>query len=166
MGAVVTLFRVSLPRKLTTQEAGRSPRRRGFLVTRVALPLLVVLLWTLAAPRDHASAEARRTWADLVQSLSEPAGYFDSDNFISNETSYETVLTRLSELKLQGGVYIGVGPDQNFTYLTRLRPEQAIIIDIRRQNMLQHLLYKALMERARSRLEYLSLLFSRPVKLP
>lgn len=127
---------------------------------------LLLALWTSPAPGFHASAEGRRNWAELVESLSEPGGYFDSDNLISNETSYVTVLPRLRDLKLQGGVYIGVGPDQNFTYLTTLRPEQAIVIDIRRQNMLQHLLLKALMERARSRLEYLALLVSRPVTLP
>jgi hypothetical protein len=42
----------------------------------------------------------------------------------------------------------------------------AIIIDIRRQNMLQHLVFKVLFEKASSRAEYLALLFAKePPKL-
>jgi hypothetical protein len=133
---------------------------------RYALVLISILLLVVTSPARDATAGGRRDWADLVRSLSEPGGFFDSDNFISNETSYLTIVPRLKELGIHGGVYIGVGPDQNFSYMAHIRPEQAIIVDIRRQNMLQHLLFKALMERARSRLEYLTLLFCKPVKLP
>jgi hypothetical protein len=41
-----------------------------------------------------------------------------------------------------GGTYLGVGPEQNFTYIAALRPKMALIIDIRREMMLQHLMYK------------------------
>jgi hypothetical protein len=58
-------------------------------------------------------------------------------------------------------VYLGVGPEQNFTYLVALQPKLAFIIDIRRQNMLEHLLYKALIERSATRVEFLSRLFAR-----
>jgi hypothetical protein len=61
-----------------------------------------------------------------------------------------------------GGVYIGVGPDQNFTYVSALRPAMAFIIDIRRQNMLLHLMDKALIEMSDDRADFLSRLFSRP----
>ena len=57
---------------------------------------------------------------------------------------------------------MGVGPDQNFTYVVALRPKIAFIVDIRRQNMLHHLLYKSLMELSPTRAEFLSRLFSRP----
>jgi hypothetical protein len=59
-------------------------------------------------------------------------------------------------------VYLGVGPDQNFTYIVSLKPKIAFIVDIRRQNMLQHLMYKALIELSADRAEFLSRLFSRP----
>ena len=36
-------------------------------------------------------------------------------------------------LRSAGGVYIGVGPEQNFTYIAA-RPEMAFIVDIRREN--------------------------------
>jgi hypothetical protein len=38
------------------------------------------------------------------------------------------------------GVYVGVGPDQNFSDIAHLRPSLAIVIDIRRENLLLHLL--------------------------
>jgi hypothetical protein len=58
-------------------------------------------------------------------------------------------------------VYVGVGPDQNFTYITALQPRIAFVVDIRRQNMLLHLMYKAVIEQSADRAEFLSRLFSR-----
>lgn len=104
-------------------------------------------------------------FASRIASLSEAGGYFDTDNLISNERSYLQVVPEL-EARSQGagrnGVYLGVGPDQNFSYIARLRPRTAIIIDIRRDNLLLHLLFKALFERARTRVEYLAMLTGRP----
>jgi len=60
-----------------------------------------------------------------------------------------------------GGVYLGVGPDQNFSYIVHTKPMLAIVTDIRRQNMLEHLWYKALFALASNRVEFLSLLISR-----
>ena len=59
-----------------------------------------------------------------------------------------------------GGLYLGVGPEQNFTYIAALRPRMAFIVDIRRGNLLEHLLYKALMELSADRAEFLSRLFA------
>lgn len=98
----------------------------------------------------------------LVTSVSESGGYFRSDNFVSNETSFQRVIPRLQQQLARGGVYLGVGPDQNFTYVVGIQPKIAIIFDIRRQNMLQHLMYKAIIEMSRDRQDFLSLLFSRP----
>ena len=61
-----------------------------------------------------------------------------------------------------GGVYIGVGPEQNFSYIARLRPAMAFIIDIRRENLNLHLFYKALFEVSSDRADFVSRLFSRP----
>lgn len=101
--------------------------------------------------------------AVLIERLSEPGGYFDTDNLISNETSFLQVGDALSLLRSSGGAYLGVGPEQNFTYIGRLRPRWAFIIDIRRQNMLEHLLFNAIFEKAETPLAYLGWLFSRPV---
>lgn len=107
------------------------------------------------------AAQAARTQADTsfagtVARLSEAQGYFDSDNLISNETSYLHVVGKLRAAGVAGGAYVGVGPDQNFSYIAAVRPAVAFMIDIRRDNMLLHLLFKALFERSRNRLEYLS----------
>ena len=90
-----------------------------------------------------------------IARLSEPAGYFDSDNLISNESSYLHPVGALRALRVRGGAFIGVGPDQSFSYIAAIRPRLAYLIDIRRDNMLQHLMLKALFERSRNRLEYL-----------
>jgi hypothetical protein len=99
----------------------------------------------------------------LINEFSEPGGYFRSDNFISNETTFQYVIPDLNRRAGPGGVYLGVGPDQNFTYIVALRPKLAFITDIRRQNMLLHLVYKALLETSTNRVEFLSKLFSRPL---
>src|SRR5262245_9459848 len=109
-------------------------------------------------------ARARQTteFAHLVARLSEPGGYFDSDNLVSNETSYLHVLPALRTLEVKGGAYLGVGPEQGFSYIAEIRPELAILIDIRRDNMLLHLLFKAMFEVSRNRMEFLCLLYGRP----
>lgn len=96
------------------------------------------------------------TFAGTVARLSEPAGYFDSDNLISNETSYLHAVSHLRSIGVHGGAYIGVGPDQNFSYIAAIRPTVAFMIDIRRDNLLMHLMFKALFQRSRNRLEYLA----------
>src|SRR5688572_9616099 len=98
----------------------------------------------------------------MVSEFSEPGGFFRSDNFVSNEITFQWVLPELSKTTKTGGVYLGVGPDQNFTYIVAMQPKIAFIVDIRRQNMLHHLLYKALIEMSPDRAEFLSRLFSRP----
>jgi hypothetical protein len=102
----------------------------------------------------------REFWA-LVTESSEPDGFFRSDNLVSNERTYQEVVPELKRRALPNGVYLGVGPDQNFTYIAALHPRMAFIVDIRRGNMLQHLYYKALVEMASDRADFLSRLFSR-----
>ncbi len=112
----------------------------------------------VARPDDRAADTA---FAALVERLSEPGGYFDTDNLISNEASYLHVMGALRERGVQGGAYIGVGPDQNFSYIAQIRPSIAFMVDIRRDNLLQHLLFKALFQLSDTRIEYLSLLFGK-----
>jgi len=98
----------------------------------------------------------------LVSDYSEPGGFFRSDNFVSNEITFQWVLPDLAKTTKTGGVYLGVGPDQNFTYIVAMQPKIAFIVDIRRQNMLHHLLYKSIIEMSPDRADFLSRLFSRP----
>ena len=98
----------------------------------------------------------------LIDELSEPGGTFLTSNYVSNERPYQRVVPELEQRRKHGGAYIGVGPDQNFTYISALQPALAFIVDIRRENMLLHLMYKALIELSPDRATFLSRLFSRP----
>ena len=96
----------------------------------------------------------------LIDSSSEDGGVFQSENFLSNETGFEAVIPALQQTTKPGGVYMGVGPEQNFTYITGIRPKIAFIIDIRRQNMLEHMIYKAVFEMSADRADFIARLFS------
>jgi hypothetical protein len=98
----------------------------------------------------------------LVDQLSEPNGYFEDENYVSNELGYERTMPRLQAAIPPGGVFLGVGPEQNFAYVAALQPAMAFVIDIRRQNLAQHLMYKALFDLAENRADFISRLFSRP----
>jgi hypothetical protein len=122
------------------------------------------LPWSQEQPRAATDVQVSiEQFGRYMDGWSEPEGYFDSDNFISNETSYLQVIEQLRQRVKPGGIYLGVGPDQNLSYIVHTRPSLAIITDIRRQNMLEHLLFKALFAMASNRVEYLSLLLSREV---
>ena len=90
-------------------------------------------------------------FARLFADLSEPSGRYFSTNYVTNETSYLQVADQLEQEVQPGGAYLGVGPEQNFTYIALTQPQLAFILDIRRQNALLHLLYKAIFDVARSR---------------
>lgn len=142
-----------------------SPRRQVAL--SFGLVIVVSLAALYVAPRpDIATLRLPDKLSDaefwnIVNEFSEPGGYFRSDNFVSNESTFQWVIPDLSKKLKRGGVYLGVGPDQNFTYIAALHPKLAFITDIRRQNMLQHLMYKALFELSDNRAEFLSKLFAR-----
>src|SRR5205823_1981379 len=82
----------------------------------------------------------------------------------SNETGYQHVIPELARITRPASVYLGVGPEQNFTYIVALKPQLAIVFDIRRQNMVELLMYKALFELSETRTDFLSRLFSRPAR--
>jgi len=102
----------------------------------------------------------RQFW-NLSKDWSEEDGVFRSDNLLSNETSFQYVIPNLLKTAKQGGVYLGVGPEQNFTYIAALKPAMAIIIDIRHGNLDVQLMYKALFELSKDRVDFVSRLFSR-----
>jgi hypothetical protein len=114
------------------------------------------------APPASAAPPAASSFGALVAALSEPDGPFFSDNVVSNETSYLQVAGALAKAAAPGGAYLGVGPEQNFTYLALTRPRVAFILDIRRRNMIEQLLYRAVFVEARSRAHFLALLVGRP----
>jgi hypothetical protein len=88
---------------------------------------------------------AQEFWS-LSTELSEADGFFRSDNLLSNEVLFQHVIPDLTRTAKTGRVYLGVGPEQNFTYIAALKPMMAFIVDIRRGNMQLHLMYKAIFE--------------------
>jgi len=131
--------------------------------TRHSVIALAIGAFSLSGENAPARTQAPATFAQQVAALSEPGGYFDTDNLISNERSYLEVIPDLRRRGVRGGAYIGVGPDQNFSYIAAVRPDIAFIVDVRRDNLLLHLLFKALFRLARTRIEYLALLLGRTV---
>lgn len=131
--------------------------------------LFLLSLTSLFAACNEASLEqsefrsALPPVAELSLQFGEEAGYFDTDNLISNEDSYQHVVPELARLASHSGAYLGVGPGQNFTYIAHLKPDLAFIVDIRRDNLLVMLYLKLLFEHAGNRWEYLSALIGRPL---
>src|ERR1039458_4109633 len=97
----------------------------------------------------------------LSEEFSEPNGYFQSDNLVSNEDTFQYVVPTIRKNVKPGGVYLGVAPDQNFTYLLAADPKMAFIVDIRRGNLHTQLMYKALLELSSDRADFVSRLFSK-----
>jgi hypothetical protein len=108
-------------------------------------------------PSRYTDAEFWR----LINDLSEPDAPYPYENFVSNEISYQRVLPELTGKTKPGGVYLGVAVEQNFTYVAALKPQVAFIIDIRRQNLIEMLMYKALFDVSADRADFVSRLFSR-----
>lgn len=103
----------------------------------------------------------REFWR-LSSEFSEPDGTFHSENLVSNEALFQRSVPQLVKAVVPGRTYLGVGSEQNFTYIVATKPSFAFIVDIRRGNLDLHLLYKALFELSADRAEFVSRLFSRP----
>jgi hypothetical protein len=150
----------------TSDESGRARDRLGRLhaATLLGLVLSSSLVVQSACRSDYRPSTLPTILSDeefwrLSTSFSEPAGAFThSENLVSNETQFVHMIRML---RPSGGVYIGVGPEQNFNYIARLRPAMAFIVDIRRENRNLHLMYKALFELSADRADFVSRLFSR-----
>jgi hypothetical protein len=127
----------------------------------IALLLCLVATTTAQQPAAIPSRLSDAEFWKMTETLSEAAGYFQSENFVGNELSFQWVIPELKKNIKPGGVYVGVGPDQNFTYIVGVQPKIAFIVDIRRGNFLQLLMYKALIEMSADRAEFAARLFGR-----
>jgi len=138
--------------------------RRTILAASIAIALALGGSGQRSAPAPAAATAARLTdqqfW-QLIDEFSEPGGFFRSENLVSNEDTFQYVIPRLQAAIKPGGVYVGVGPDQNYTYIAALAPRIAFIPDVRRGNLHVHLMYKALFELSADRAEFLARLFGR-----
>jgi hypothetical protein len=146
---------------------GRRDRvRRGrALPAVIGAVALVALAGTVTGHGAQEQGLSDTEFWSIFSTMSEAGGSFASVNFVSNETSFQEVIPSIQASVTPGGVYLGVGPEQNFTYIANLKPRLAFIIDIRRQNAMHHLMYKALFELSDTRAEFVSRLFSRPFTL-
>jgi hypothetical protein len=129
----------------------------------VSFIVLLCLLSALSAapqastlPNQLSDAEFWR----LFTEFSEPTGEYPYQNFMTNEETIQDVMPNLTKITKPGGVYLGVGPEQNFTYVAGVKPKMAFIFDIRRQNAILHLMYKAIFEMSPTRGDFVSHLFS------
>ena len=127
--------------------------------------LIVLLAGLLAAPSLIAADTLPREISDdafwrMISDFSEKGGSFRFE-YMSNEREFQFVIPELKQITKPGGAYLGVGPEQNFTYIAASRPKIAFIFDIRRDNMLEHLMYKAIFEMSTDRRDFISRLFSR-----
>jgi hypothetical protein len=131
--------------------------RRRWLRTLVAVLVVHVACASAGTPRDPLTDE--EFWTTMTR-ISEPPGAFvQPDNLVSNETQFAELAAALDA---RPGTYIGVGPEQNFSSIARVRPSLAFIVDIREDNRNLHLLYKSLFEISADRVDFMSRLFSRP----
>jgi hypothetical protein len=140
----------------------RSATRFGLVVI---FGIFALTLCLTAADTLPDTLSDSQFWS-LIERISEPDGYFRSnsgstDNLLSNENGLSTAATALSMRPKGSGVYLGVGPEQNFTYIAAMHPRIAFITDIRRGNMLLHLMYKALFETSANRVDFVARLFNR-----
>lgn len=133
----------------------RPPKMRNLL----RLALLFTVFTSVVDAQIPAALNDQEFWR-MVTGFSEAGGNFQPE-YMSNEDSSQFVIPSLKQTVRRGGVYIGVGPEQNFTYLAAIQPRLAFVVDIRRDNMLEHLMYKALFELSANRADFLSRLFSR-----
>jgi len=140
-------------------------RPARFLIIWLIFAITLTGLSAAPAGRSRAAAAPTRLsdqefWK-LSTELSEQDGAFRSDNLLSNELNFQYVIPDLLNTSKPGRVYLGVGPEQNFTYIAALKPSMAFIVDIRHGNLDVHLMYKALFELSKNRSEFVSKLFSR-----
>jgi hypothetical protein len=160
---------------LLPKERRRLPVSLTALFGLFSIAVIIVAVQGSSSPRSQSARPAQGSQAAqsdgltaaefsrLSHELSEDGGFFRSDNFTSNETPYLTVVDKLRQLTVPGGAYVGVGPEQNFTYIAKLKPRIVFIVDIRRQAIIQHLMFKAVFQLSADRVQFLSRLLSKPL---
>lgn len=139
--------------------------RRALAAAGVFVALFVGSLSFVATTRVAAdslpSKLSDQEFWKLVTDVSEPNGFFRSDNLLSNEQTYQHVIPDLVKASKAGRVYLGVGPEQNFAYISALKPSMVFIVDVRRGNLDLHLMYKALFELSADRADFVGRLFAK-----
>jgi hypothetical protein len=131
-------------------------------IVAVALAALVLRAGSPQATQPLPDRLTDAQFWQLSQTFSETDGTFHSENLVSNEIRFQTIVPELMRTVKPGRAYIGVGSEQNFTYITAVRPSIAFIVDLRRGNLDLHLIYKTFFELSADRPEFVSRMFARP----
>jgi hypothetical protein len=137
-------------------------RRPVWLAAIFFLSISLLTLSGLRAATDTLPSQLtdQEFWK-ISTEFSEPDGFFRSDNLLSNEVWLQRVIPDLLNTVKTPSVYMGVGPEQNFTYIAALKPKMVFLVDVRRGNLDLQLMYKALFELSADRAEFVSKMFSR-----
>ena len=138
--------------------------KRAVVLVAAVLSCLAVLLFRTPDPIEGRVAPQRlsdREFWRLATTFSESDGTFHSENLVSNEADFQRLIPSLQKAAVPGRAYVGVGSEQNFSYIAAVRPSLAFIVDIRHGNFDLQLLYKALFELSADRADFVSRLFSR-----
>src|SRR6478736_683965 len=121
----------------------------------ILISVLVLFIPSLVAADTLPQSLTDQEFWRLVSDFSEEGGSFRFE-YMSNEQQFQYVIPKLKEERKPGAVYLGVGPEQNFTYIAAIQPKMAFIFDIRRQNLVEHLMYKAIFEMSANRADFVS----------
>ena len=123
---------------VATSWAQRDPAAAAaWVVTHPQSRMRGIALGTVASNwsrRDPAAAErlprqlTNQEFWKLITDFSEAGGTFHSDNLVSNEARCQYVMPTLVRTAKAGRAYLGVGPEQNFTYIVGLAPKMAFIL--------------------------------------
>lgn len=136
--------------------------KRALVLSALLASALVLQAGARGFQQPQATRLTDQEFWTLLSTFSEPDGTFHSENLVSNEARFQAILPGLSQRAAAGRAFVGVGSEQNFSYIVAARPLLAFIVDIRRGNLDLHLAYKALFEMSADRAEFVSRLFARP----
>src|SRR5437762_571040 len=136
-------------------------RRPILYISATIFALVVAISGLQVAANSLPSQLTDQEFWKLSSDFSEPDGFFRSDNLLSNEIWMQRVIPELLSNIKAPSVYMGVGPEQNFTYITSLKPKMVFIVDVRRGNLDLQLMYKAIFELSADRADFVGKLFSR-----
>jgi len=103
----------------TRGKRGQSPRS---LISVCIVALLFTASVSLKGAPPVPERLSDEAFWKLVERVSEPEGVFPSDNYVSNELKYGDAIRELMKTSKPGGVYLGVGPEQNFSYVAAAMP--------------------------------------------
>lgn len=111
---------------------------------------------------DEPDLLEREAFVELIRRLSDPpSGPASADNLMTNEDSIASVMDQAGREVPRDTVYLGVGPDQNFSLIAATRPDSAFILDFRKKNQLLHFLHRALLHVSNDQVEYLAHFWAR-----